>query len=267
MNLLRSFLLLALLTCLPAAAAAQRRAPAREWKCAFELAFGEGSPYGSKFPSLYELPYDVNLSITREVLDRVVAVALAETGARRRSLAYLPGGYMEFDVVPSAQLDARATDAQTLDALDAIGYLAQQSLVIASRRTPRGGRPALRVTQTAGRDLASHAAAQKFWRALSRREPKLNPGFSGTLDAGRPGLFVIDTEGDWLPADAAKFDAAAAAASKELGVTTAVEHFRVEYVGAGNDWKQHPEGEEYLSRLRGRGRGALAARLERLYRP
>jgi uridine phosphorylase len=240
---------------------------AREWKSAFELAFGEGSPYAAKFPSLYELPYETNLSITMEVLDRVVALALAETGARRLSLAYLPGGFETFPVVPSAQLDASATEAQTRAALDCIGYLAQQTLVIASRREFFGNRAALQVTQAAGGDLASPAAAQTFWRRLSALEPRLNPGFSGTLAGGRPGLFVIDTDGDWLTFDEEKFDAAAAAASKEQNVATSVEHFRVEYVSAGNDWKQHPKGEQYLKRLRDAGRRALAAKLERVYRP
>ena len=239
----------------------------REWKSAFELAFADASPYAAKFPSLYDLPYDTNLSITKEVLDRVVPVALAETGARRLSLAYLPGGFEANPVVPSAQLDARATEAQTRAALEVIGYLAQQSLVIASRREPFGNRAALQVTQTAGGDLALPATAQAFWRRLSGLEPKLNPGFSGTLAGGRPGLFVIDTEGDWLTWDDEKFDAAAAAASKELNVTTSVEHFRVEYVEAGNDWNQYPKGEQYLKRLSDGGRRALAAKLERVYRP
>jgi adenosylhomocysteine nucleosidase len=240
---------------------------AREWKSAFELAFGEGSPYAAKFPSLYELPYETNLAITKEVLDRVVPVALAETGARRLALAYLPGGFETFPVVPSAQLDARATEAQTRAALDVIGYLAQQSLVIASRREPFGGRAALQVTQTAGGDLASPANAQKFWQRVSALEPKLKPGFSGTLAGGRPGLFIIDTDGDWLTFDEEKFGAAVAAASKEQNITTSVEHFRVEYVSAGNDWKQYPKGEQYLKRLSDGGRRALAAKLERIYRP
>jgi hypothetical protein len=267
-RLLRPLVLLPLLACAHAPAAAQRRAgPPPVWKCAFELAFGEGSPYAAKFPSLYELPYDVSRSITKEVLDRVVAVALRESGARRVSLAYLPGGYMEFAVQPSAQLDARGSREQALAALRVVGYLAQQTLVIASRRSAAGERAALQVTQTGGAQLASPQAAQAFWQRLSATEPKLNPGFSGTLAGGRPGLFVIDTDGDWAAGDEARFDAAAAAASVELKVKTSVEHFRVEYVEAGNDWKRHAAGEEYLERLRESGRGALAARLERLWRP
>ena len=239
----------------------------REWKSAFELAFGEGSPYASKFPSLYELPYETNLAITKEVLDRVVPIALTETGARRLALAYLPGGFEAFPVVPSAQLNVRATEAQTRAALDVIGYLAQQTLVIASRREPFGNRAALQVTQTAGAVLATPADAQKFWQRLSGLEPKLNPGFSGTLAGGRPGLYVIDTEGDWLTFDEEKFDAAVAAVSNELNVRTSVEHFRVDYVSAGNDWKLYPKGEQYLKRLTDGGRRALAVKLERVYSP
>lgn len=247
--------------------AAQSRA-AVEWKSAFELAFDTSSPYCSKFPSLYAQPYKVNEAITKEVLDRVVVIALKETGARRVKLAYLPGGYMNFDVQPSAQLDARATREQTRTALNVIGYLAQQSLVIASRRTPRGEKAALQITQTRGSGLDSPAFAQKFWRRLSALELRLNPGFSGTLAAGRPGLYLIDIEGDWPPAKADdSLRAAVAAASDEFKIVTSWIRFRVAYLDAGNDWKQYPNGEQYLRNLKKSGRGALAMRLEKVYRP
>ena len=270
---LRSLFLLtlALFACLhaPARAQTQRRTAqgkALTWKLAFELAFAPEAPYAAKFPSLYEQPYAVNRRITKDVLDRVVRIALQESGARRLDLQYLPGGYLTFDVQPSAQLDARATEQQTRVALDVVGYLAQQTLVIASRRAADGDRAALLITQGSGGDLILPSVAQRFWRRLSEQEPSLNPGFSGTFERGRPGLYLVDTEGDW-PSDNAKLDAAIAAVSKEFKFDTAVSHFRVQYLGLGNDWKQHPHGEEYLQRLTEQGRAGLARRLERIHRP
>lgn len=256
----------AVLVCFCEPAAAQGVRGEASWRLAFELAFGTGSPYESKFPNLYELPYETNRAITKEVLDRVVQVALRESGARRVRLRYLPGGYMEFDVVPSAQLDARASERQVRTALCVVGYLAQQTLVIASGPDEGGERAALLVLQTDGRQLADPAFAQRFWRRLSALEPRLNPGFSGAEERGRPGLYLIDTEGDW-PADPAPLDEAVAAASHELKIQTSVTRFRVRYLGLGNDWKQHTRGEEYLRRLTADGRAPLARRLARLYRP
>ena len=240
----------------------------RVWKGAFELAFGEHTPYSARFPNLYDLPYEKNLTITREVLDYVVAVALKEAGARRLRLAYLPGGFQEFPVVPSAQLETITTDANVEDAMNIIGYLAQQTAVIASTHDERGTVPALHIVQKSGRDLAAPAAVEKFWRRLSALEPKLNPGFSATIGAdARPGLYIIDTEGDWPPSDAHAFDAAVASASNEFKIETTVTYLRVNYLLLGNDWKQHRAGEQYLTRLAERGRRRLVRRLRHVYRP
>ena len=250
----------------------QTRPPAsgarRVWKSAFELAFGEYTPYGEKFPDLYGLPYEKNLAITREVLDYVVAVALKEAGARRLRLAYLPGGFQEFPVVPSAQLETITTVDGVEDAMNIIGYLAQQTAVIASTHDERGTAAALHIVQKSGRDLAAPAAVEKFWRRLSALEPKLNPGFSATVGADRrPGLYIIDTEGDWPHGDAHAFDAAVASVSNEFKIETTVTHLRVNYLLLGNDWKQHHAGEQYLARLAERGRRRLVGRLRHVYRP
>jgi adenosylhomocysteine nucleosidase len=239
----------------------------RRWKLAFELAFGSDTPYSRKFPGFDNLPYEKKLAITREVLDRVVAVMLKEVGARRLKLEYLPGGFETFPAAPSAQLELGADEAHARDAMDVVGFLAQQSAVIASRRKHFGNRNALQVVQTAGDELATPDGVVAFWRRLSALAPKLSPGFSGLRERGRPGIYIIDTDDDWLPWDFTKFDEAVAAASKEAGVATAATHFRVMLIESTNAWKENPQGEQYLARLRRRGRASLAVRLATVYQP
>jgi hypothetical protein len=243
-----------------------------EWRLAFELAFGEGSPYSRVFPSLYDerLSYEVRRAITKDVLDRIVRIALRETGARQVELSYRPGGYNDFPVVPSAQLSLRTSDAKQIQrALNIIGYLAQQTLVIGSKKTrAAAGRAALEIIERrGGRRLSDRKVIEKFWRRLASLSPKLGPGFSAIEVRGRPGIYIIDSDGDWRAEDFPSFDETISAVSTEFRIKTSAEHFQVEYAAIGNDWKTNPDGASYLDRLRSEGQSALRRRLVRLYRP
>ena len=238
-----------------------------EWKIAFELAFGENSPYSKKFPDLYSLPYDVNLAITREVLDQIVKVMLNETKAKRIKLTYRPGGYKDFPVVPSAQLEIRCTDKTAQDAMNILGFLAQQTTIIASKRIEYGNRHALLILQTKGKDLDEPKQVEKFWHRLGELLPKLQPGFSSIKVKGRPGLYIIDSEGDWLAEDLLKFPSIVDSLSREFAIATTTEEFQVNYVELGNDWKLYAQGEQYLHRLYEGGLNELRRRLVDKYLP
>lgn len=259
----------------PRSTPSQRREHAverEEWRLAFELAFGEGSPYSTLFPSLYDerLTYKVRRAITKYVLDRIVRIALLETGARRVRLSYRPGGYKDFPVVPSAQLALRARDAgQAHRALNIIGYLAQQTLVIGSKKTKASGaRAALEIIESDNkRHLSDRVLIEKFWRRLAALSPELGPGFSAIETGGRPGIYIIDSDGDWRAEDFARFIKTVRTVSTEFRIETSAEHFQVEYAEIGNDWKTNRDGASYLDRLSREGRRDLSRRLVRLYRP
>lgn len=221
----------------------------QQWKCAFELAFGEDSPYGAKFPDLYQLPYEVNLAITKEVLDQIVDVALRESGLKKIKLAYTPGGYKQFPVVPSAQMDSEGSDATARIAIGIIGYLAQQTAVIASRRVARGNRPALEIVQTEGRDLADPKVVETFFHRLTAMSAKLGPGFSSIENDGHPGIYIIDSGGSWTFKDFPRLDSTIKSVSNELQISTDRRRLQVEYLEIGNDWKFYSKGEQYLGRL------------------
>jgi adenosylhomocysteine nucleosidase len=239
----------------------------QSWKLAFELAFGEDSPYAAEFPDLYKLPYETNFAITKDVLDRIVAVALKETGAKQSSLRYLPGGYKNFPVVPSAQFEVEATDEAAEDAMNIIGYLAQQTAVIASNRVEPGNRRAIQIIDGAGTGFSDRKTVQAFWGLLGESSPKLLPGFSSAEAGGKPGLYIIDADGDWLDKDQPKFVRAVERLSKEFGIATSFEYFTVEYVEQGNNWKLDSKGEQYLRRFDRKGMSDLRRRLETEYQP
>jgi hypothetical protein len=239
------------------------------WTLAFELAFGDSSPYSSKFPSLYDerLPYGVRRAITKYVLDRIILIALREAGARQIELAYRPGGYNDFPVVPSAQLTVRASDKSVRRALNIIGYLAQQTAVIGSKKSGAGKRFALEIVEGGSRKLSERTLLERFWRRLAALSPKLGPGFSSIERGGRPGIYIIDSEGDWKPEELEGFARTARTISAEFGIQTVARSFTVEYLELGNDWKRQADGAAYLDRLGQEGVGGLRRRLVRLYRP
>jgi hypothetical protein len=233
------------------------------WTLAFELAFGDSSPYSSRFPSLHDerLPYEVRRAITKYVLDRIILIALREAGARKIELAYRPGGYKDFPVVPSAQLIVRASDRSAHRALSIIGYLAQQTAVIGSKKSEAGKRFALEIIERDGRALSERTVLERFWRRLAARSPKLGPGFSSIERGGQPGIYIIDSDGDWKAEELEVFARTVRAVSTELGIETVSRSFAVEYLELGNNWKTHTDGAAYLDRL---GDGAGKAQRRRL---
>jgi hypothetical protein len=253
----------------PTQTGASRLAGEAPWTFAFELAFGDSSPYSRRFPSLYDerLPYSVKRAVTKYVLDRIILIALREAGARKIELAYRPGGYNDLPVVPSAQLVVRASDRSVHRALNIIGYLAQQTAVIGSKKSEAGKRFALEVIERDGRRLSELNVLERFWRRLAARSPKLGPGFSIIEREGQPGLYIIDSDGDWKAEELEGFARTARTVSAEFGIETVASSFAVEYLEPGNDWKTHADGAAYLDRL-GEGAGnTLRRRLVRQYRP
>jgi hypothetical protein len=252
----------------PTTGAFCKSVPARKqsWKISFELAFGEYSPYSRKYPSLYDLPYNVNRAITRDVLQRIIAIALRETGARQLQVIYAPGGYLQYPVVPSAQLDVEASPTATSNMLDIIGYLAQQTEVMACRPFPGGDKPALQIVEQNGSRLARPETVERFWQHLRRRAPYVQ-GFLPVRVNGRPGIRIIDTASQWSVREVVGFDSALESVTRELHVATSTRRFMVQSSHSCNDWKTYPDGKQYLDRLKNRGQSQLVIRLLTKYRP
>lgn len=237
----------------------------QHWKISFELAFGDNSPYSKKYPNLYELPYTTNYSITREVLNRIVATAQQETGVKSVQVIYAPGGYGDY-VNPSAQWDVQATSSDVATLMDTIGYLAQQTEVIASRSQPNGENPALQIVEQSTHKFSSPQFVTKFWNRLRHHSPKF-AGFLPVRINGQPGIRIIDTEKSWTVRDIIRADYVIENVSREIGIKTTTKRFFVQSLSTRNDWKTHSNGSEYLIHLQQRGHGALATKLMKTHRP
>jgi hypothetical protein len=235
-------------------------------KISYELAFGEGSPYSKQFPGLLELPYPESLRISKQVLGRITRIALKETRGRRIQSLYGPGGWERNPVHPSAQLDIRASEGDALQVMGIIGYLAQQTSVIASRPSSGGRLAALQIMQHRGRDLAVPDSLQRWWRRLGELEPRLQQGFLPVSVEGCPGIRIIDARRVWREADYPYFERAVQRVAGEMSILTTVERLRVDLLVAGNDWNAHPDGRQYLEML-GSARPRLRERLVHTYQP
>jgi hypothetical protein len=228
------------------------------------LAFGAGSPYSRKYPNLYALPYRTDATITKDVLDRIIPLAVRESGAKQVRVLYGPGGYRDYPVTPSAQLEILATPDQMHMVADIIGYLAQQTEVMASRPAPEGQTAALDVLETQGKRLAEPITAERFWSRLRVRSPQLQ-GFLPL--ANSRGLRVMDADGAWSSRDTLKFGDAVNRAGLESGLDLQAKQLKVRLVRTGNDWKTRPAGQSYLYRLQTGGHADLARRLKGKYQP
>jgi adenosylhomocysteine nucleosidase len=247
--------------------AAERRAVKR-WVVAYELAFGDATPYGREFPSLYDdrVPYPVKRAITRQVLDRITRLAARETKVRRIRLDYMPGAYKDYGIVPSAQLSVEGTAEAVGDFMAVVGYLAQQTEVIASTPVDTGGLTALRISQTSGRDLAAPDSVERFWKRLRALAPQL-PGFSTDSLNGHPTLTVNATEGEWDAGAKARIRRAVGSAAGRQRLAVEARFTRVALLSSYNNWLLQPDGGRYLDRLSRRGRAGLVRRLRATYRP
>lgn len=237
----------------------------QRWKISFELAFGDASPYSKTFPNLYELPYQTNYAISRDVLNRIARVAQNETKIKSLQLIYAPGGYGDY-VNPSAQWDVQATRANVETLMDSVGYLAQQTEVIASRVQPNGENGALQIVEQRTRKFSSPRFVTKFWNRLRRHSPRF-AGFLPVKINGQFGIRIIDTEKSWTARDIIRADYVVEDVSRELKISTTTKRFFVESLSTRNNWKTNPNGSEYLNRLQQRGRAALATKLVKTYRP
>lgn len=243
-------------------------------RVSFELAFGDGSPYAEEFPSLYDLPYQESAAITRQVLGKIVRAVLGETGAKRIHLFYGPGGYQDYPASPSAQMDVGAKDTGAIqDTIAAIGYLAQQTEVYASKPNPAGQTLALDIVERGTQKLARPEVVHQFFTRLGQLAPRLFQGYAPVRVGGKVGIRILNadtSDGPWREDEFAGFMAAAEKAASEIGIRLDpqwTKGLRVDFESTKNDWTEHPQGEALLGAIRQRGRSALSGRLVNRYRP
>ncbi len=237
------------------------------WKISFQLGYDRNAPAFARYAPFSKLPYAGEAVLTKYVLDRIVGVVVPETKAAKVRLMYGPGGYKHFPLSPSAQLDVLGTHEDVIALEEAIGYLARQNEVIASQVQPSGGKPAFQIVQIRGQNLHDPAFLQRFWNRLGELSPTLQQGFLPLKQNGQPGIRIINTEKPWAETDYPDFDRTISTLEQEFHTRLATQRLRVNFDSVENAWKTHPDGSEYLRKLREQGYGSLADRLVRTYQP
>ena len=181
------------------------------------------------------------------------------------------GGYLQYPVQPSVQLDVLDSPETVRDVADSIGYLLQQSEMMISRTMPpttKGiARPsdfAIDILPAKADDFRDGAVLQGFWNTLQSLLPDKFRGFAPYVHDGKLGIRIVDRDRAWktkdLEAGSQLIDFIDQAATAH-GLEVDVNPNRIEFEFAGHNWKENSNGDSYLSSLRSRGRHDLAQRL------
>jgi hypothetical protein len=250
-------------------------------RVSFELAFGDHSPYAQRFPSLYELPFEKSLAITRQATTAIVERVLALTGAKGLRVTYGPGGYLDYPAAPSGQLDILASPEGVEDVVDLLGLALQQTEVWAARPMSSGSHRALDLFEVDGSQLKDPDTASRFWNRLRELGPEsILQGFQPIEAQGRAGvpdgsvgIRIIqgqDAAGKkrtWSAKDLQAFEQAVVQVGDELGITDLdLAELKLDLHAAKNDWKENPNGKAYKQGLAARGRSGLLGGVDDLIR-
>jgi hypothetical protein len=188
-----------------------------------------------------------------------------------------PGGYLQYPVQPSIQLDVLDSPETVKDMADSIGYLLQQSEMMISRTMPptsKGiARPdnfAIDILPAKADDFRDGAVLQGFWNSLQGLLPQKFKGFAPYVHNSRLGIRIVDRDRAWKSndlLDGGQVVEAIRSASDQHGLHLGINPNRIDFEFLGHDWKEDPNGTNYLNSLRSRGRHDLAQRLVDSYRP
>lgn len=236
-------------------------ARSHEHQLSFELDFGEGSPLATKYPDFASMPYEKKAQVTKAVLDPVVKMAQQISGVKQGVRFYGPGGWGEFPVQPSGQVRVDAPIEKVRAMADAIGYLANQTGVYISRPHAEGTKLGLDIR---GPGLESPEKAQAFWEALRASAPDIATGFHPIEGGIRIGREESPAQAEALNA---QFGPAIDAVAKKMGLTLDHDFVPLEAELRTNNWKENPDGREYLQRIGETLGPEVSGRLERIYRP
>jgi len=236
---------------------------------AFELSFGTGSPYAQKFAAFDGLSYDAKADITEEVAKKTIDLIAQDTGVRVQNMFIGPGGYEAYPVQPSGQVQLLAPPERVQDFIDSLGYLFNQTEVLAARPnfTPKKADTAIQVTFDATPEVAKDVLPA-FWAQLQKSMPSAfasqGAGFSPAVVDGKLAirLFRPANAKTWSDKDALQRAIKSAATSvADVPQVTGVKGFIADVLSAKNDWRTRHGGEAFLDSLGSRGRSDLQGRL------
>ena len=98
---------------------------------AYELSFGEGTPYSQIFPGFDNLRPEEKAQITYDVNQRIGEIAKELTGVQQTDQASGVGFWQDFPAEPNEIMKVQASPDGLQDLINIIGYLGQQTEVYA----------------------------------------------------------------------------------------------------------------------------------------
>jgi len=268
----------------------------------FEVAFGDGSPFAQVFPNLYELPYEVNASITDHVAEQAATKLAEEIGVRIVGKSLPLGAYGDY-VNPSKTVEVLGTPSSVAEFQAALSYLLNQTDMLAYRikaRIPAAERSEIGYSKARSRvarpqkirledeiqesplysgidiilpdKLKDRTSFINFYSRLRSIDPSIQ-GASSVYVEGKPALRIIEVDEAnpaWTVKRYREIEAAVDKVAQEFGVKPddiATDWFGAELQRSHNDWNEDITGYGHLKRLDEAGRSAYVGELVDNFRP
>jgi len=260
----------------------------KEVSIAYELSFGEGTPYSRDFPEFDNLRSEEKSQVTYDVTKRIGEIGTEVSGVQKTDEVSGLGFWEDYPAEPNQVMKVQATQEGLKDLINVIGYLGQQTEVYAFG--PKSG------ARNAGFDFYADEfnnpkLLDSFYRELRKSFPQYFSGGSQTIVKGKPGIRMVlathDSNGELIRGSQAPYrlsvgdkklwvENKARKVLEEVGpviekfatdnnIKVQSHSLQIESFIAHNDWEQNPNGEIYIQRINSRFRPDLSRRIQRDY--
>jgi len=245
---------------------------------AFELAFGDGTPYSRDFKAFSDLPPRDQEKITYEVGDRVADISLELTGVIATDKQKSWGFYEDYPMSPNITMKVNASEESLLDMMNIVGYLGQQTDVYAFGPKSSAGNIGFDFYEKDGK-FQDKKILDEFYRILRKEFPHYFGGGSQHEYNNIPSLRMIlfgqsarknmsvPNKKLWAKNLAKKVKKEITPTiqrlANDLGLNVGFKDLRAQTYIANNDWQKEPNGESYLRRFVQRFRPDIQRRIQR----
>jgi len=231
-------------------------------KVPFEIAFGVGSPFESKY-DWSTLPREAQRRITADHAKWLAEEAALETGVKVEALV-TGTGPAGWGANPNAILRLRGTRGQVASAADLIALGAQQTSVPIVSDNPQGAEPGIDVIRrTQGSRVWDYDFLDQVRDEFTRRIGKSPQDFTIELNVSPNNepmvkLYAENDEGratlnDKRLVAGVRRTLREVVSDLDVGSNPLARVGRYDIEFPGNDWRANPNGEEHRARLEARG--------------
>ena len=139
--------------------------------------------------------------------------------------------------------------------------------MLTSRPLLRGTGHAFEIKEIGGERLNDAAVVHDFWAKFTDLFPEAH-GFSPMRDPEGAGIRILRIGGHFSAEEIAAMRSAADQAAEANGIQVIVtKEFPMDVRSFTNDWEAHPNGEQYLARLKEIGKPGIPRRIREHYEP